>query len=396
MTKKLWSRNRPMDFWQCSPPLIGELWEKAFQLSLPTLNLAQSPSNIDELLELTLGETRFGPDHWTLSLPKKIYYLLKPILPRSITRIFRKMYRSIEKGDPNTHWPIESRYVNFLWKIMANLLQEVPDHELHIKPFWPNSFRFSFVLTHDVETEVGQRYIRSVADLEESLGFRSSFNFVPEGYRIDMDLVDELRQRGFEVGIHGLKHDGKLYNSHSKFLKKAAKINRFQKEFGSVGFRSPLTLRNPYWMQSLDIEYDLSFFDTDPFEPIPGGTMSIWPFFIGRFVELPYTLVQDYTLVEIMGETTPRLWLNKVDFIEAHYGMALVNSHPDYLHKPVSLEIYKGFLTSMKERDGYWHALPRDVAHWWNLRNAVSSDFEISGHILNKVILKGNEISIVL
>ena len=31
-------------------------------------------------------------------------------------------------------------------------------------------------------------------------------------------------------------------------------------------------------MQALEIEYDLSFFDTDPCEPIPGGTMSIWPF----------------------------------------------------------------------------------------------------------------------
>ena len=45
-------------------------------------------------------------------------------------------------------------------------------------------------------------------------------------------------------------------------------------------------------MRHLEIEYDLSFFDTDPFEPIPGGTMSIWPFFIGHFVELPYTLAR--------------------------------------------------------------------------------------------------------
>ena len=82
-------------------------------------------------------------------------------------------------------------------------------------------------------------------------------------------------------------------------------------EFGAVGFRAPLTIRNPEWMQALNIEYDLSFFDTDPFEPIPGGTMSIWPFFTGHFVELPYTLVQDYTLVSVLGEDYPKNMVRK-------------------------------------------------------------------------------------
>ena len=79
-------------------------------------------------------------------------------------------------------------------------------------------------------------------------------------------------------------------------------------------------MRNPEWMQALEIEYDLSFFDADPYEPMPGGTMSIWPFILGRFVELPYTLIQDHTLTAVLGETTPRLWLEKVDFIERYRG----------------------------------------------------------------------------
>ena len=69
-------------------------------------------------------------------------------------------------------------------------------------------------------------------------------------------------------------------------------------------------------MNAPEIEYDLSFFDTDPFEPLPGGTMSIWPFAIGRFLERHYALPQDFTLTALPGETTPRLWLEKVDFIE--------------------------------------------------------------------------------
>jgi len=251
---------------------------------------------------------------------------------------------------------------------MAKVLQVIPDHELRIKPLWPHGFQFALVLTHDIEANSGQKFVCAVADLEESLGFRSSFNFVPEGYPIDMGLVDELRQRGFEIGIHGLKHDGKLFNSHTQFVRCAEKINKYLKEFDAVGFRSPFTHRNPEWMQALDIEYDLSFFDTDPFEPIPGGTMSIWPFFSGHFVELPYTLVQDYTLVSVLGETTPKIWLEKVDFIEKYHGMALVNSHPDYLSQKINWDVYHEFLIAMKNRRGYWHALPRDVARWWRNR----------------------------
>jgi len=32
----------------------------------------------------------------------------------------------------------------------------------------------------------------------------------------------------------------------------------------------------------------------------------------------------------ILGEHAPRLWLDKVDFVEQWYGMGLVNVHPDY------------------------------------------------------------------
>jgi hypothetical protein len=42
-------------------------------------------------------------------------------------------------------------------------------------------------------------------------------------------------------------------------------------------------------------------------ESIAGGTLSIWFFFMGHFVELPYTLVQDHTLMATLGETTLRL-----------------------------------------------------------------------------------------
>ena len=215
--------------------------------------------------------------------------------------------------------------------------------------------------------------MREVAALEERYGFRSSFNFVPERYRVDRALLGELEERGFEVGVHGLTHDGKLFSSEATFLQRAKRINGHLERWGAVGFRSPMTHRHPRWMQALDVEYDSSFFDTDPFEPIPGGTLSIWPFMLGHFVELPYTLAQDHTLMVTLGERTPRLWLEKVAFIERHCGLALVNAHPDYLLDSRHFAVYEDFLRQMRERADYWHALAREVARWWRKRAGAAA-----------------------
>jgi peptidoglycan/xylan/chitin deacetylase (PgdA/CDA1 family) len=364
----LWSRNTPQNFWQCQPAFDDARWVRAIQRALPILDLTPPLANLDNLLAATLGEGRFGPDHWRLSLPKRMYYLVKPFLPRTLTRQLRRLIQQRHTRDFELGWPIEARYPRFQFDVLKNLLELSGQQTIRFRPLWPDGARFALILTHDIETARGQQFVRHVADLEEELGFRSSFNFVPEGYRVDTRLVDELRQRGFEIGIHGLKHDGKLFDSKDGFLRRAEKINAYLRQLDAVGFRAPLTHRHPEWMQALEIEYDLSFFDTDPFEPIPGGTMSVWPFFIGRFVELPYTLVQDYTLSAVLGESTPRVWLEKVDFIESVHGMALLNSHPDYLLNPANWKIYSDFLSAMKRRSGYWHALPRDTARWWRER----------------------------
>ena len=390
MTTNLWRQNHPRKFWQCTQTFSDDLWSEAIKCAVPILGLKHTDSDTDIILEQVLGEGQFGPDHWTLSRIKRLYYLLKPLLPRTFTRWLRQLLNKRLAQDIGLSWPIEDRYPRFQFEVLKNLLALSGQSCIQFRPLWPFAKEYAFVLTHDIESAKGQAFVRRVVELEEKLGFRSSFNFVPARYRVDFELVNELQHRGFEIGIHGLKHDGKLFNSRKKFMHRASLINRHLKEFGAIGFRAPLTHRNPEWMQALDIEYDLSFFDTDPFEPIPGGTMSIWPFFLGHFVELPYTLVQDYTLTSILGEATPRLWLEKVDFIEKYHGMALINSHPDYLQDGANLKIYSDFLAAMKHRNGFWHALPRDAARWWRNRSAeIPFDNQMDGMFATAALAEG-------
>src|SRR5207248_11475208 len=112
----------------------------------------------------------------------------------------------------------------------------------------------------------------SLMESERRLGFRSSFNFSPEGsYRVRTESRQELTANGFEVGIHDRKHDGHLFSSRRKFMRRAARITVYAREWGASGFTSGFMLRNLDWLHDLDVQYDASTFDTDPFEPQPQG-----------------------------------------------------------------------------------------------------------------------------
>jgi glycosyltransferase involved in cell wall biosynthesis/peptidoglycan/xylan/chitin deacetylase (PgdA/CDA1 family) len=244
---------------------------------------------------------------------------------------------------------------------------------------WPEGKQFAFTLSHDVEGPAGLAKVRQLAELEMSLGFRSSFNFVPEGsYVVPPELRTWLMENGFEVGVHDLHHEGWLYRSRQHFQTSAGKINQWLKDWNAVGFRSGFMLHNLDWQRDLEILYDASTFDTDPFEPQPDGAGTIFPFRVKGnddrkgFVELPYTLAQDSTLFFVLKEKTNEIWKTKVRWLAEKGGMALLNLHPDYLAfngaKPkadeFSAQHYADLLqfVSREYAGRYWPALPREVA----------------------------------
>jgi hypothetical protein len=247
---------------------------------------------------------------------------------------------------------------------------------------WPRGKQFALVLTHDVECERGLKRVKQLAELEKDLGFRSSFNLIPEGeYLPPKDLREWLVREGFEVGVHDLHHDGSLYRSHDDFRLQAPRINHHLREWGAVGFRAGFMFHNLDWIRELEIEYDASTFDTDPFEPQPDGVGTIFPFWVpannGRpgYVELPYTLAQDSTLFLLLREGTSDIWKRKVDWVARHGGMVLVNVHPDYTafdgQRPSAREFpvarYRDLLTYVKDRYAgkFWNVVPRNLARWF-------------------------------
>ena len=220
-----------------------------------------------------------------------------------------------------------------------------------------------------------------LADLETKLGFRSYFNFVPEKYTNSNSLHMDIRKLGCEIGVHGLKHDGKLFRSLKIFSQRSAKINAYLNKWKTKGFTSPSMLRNLDWLKALNISYSTSTFDSDPFEPQQEPAKTIFPFWIGNshqskgFLEMPYTLPQDHLLFVILKEKNINIWKKKLDWIAEKGGMALVNTHADYINfdggklgdEEYPISYYFDFLNYVKQKycDQYWNVLPADVVRFW-------------------------------
>ena len=355
-------------------------------------------------------------------LRNRLYYSVKPHVPYLLRLGFRKWLARRKLPRVRNEWPI------------------VPGSERPPEGWqgWPQGKRFALVLTHDVEGQAGLNKAFELMEVEKKLGFRSSYNLIPRGeYEVTRELRETITHEGFEVAVHDCYHDGKLFLTEAEFKRNTPLINRYLQEWGAVGFRSGFMLHNLSWLHELDIEYDLSTFDTDPFEPQPEGRHTIFPFWVARsaeckmqnaecpreergrqepherenaapsafgktlnsqlstlndrrgYVELPYTLPQDSTLFLLLGEQGPHVWNYKLDWIAKHEGMALVNVHPDYIRfkgerpspRTYSVEKYTGFLEhALTQHEGqYWQPLPRALAEFCSANEAGNSGDKSAG-----------------
>ena len=313
------------------------------------------------------------------------FYRTKRLLPRAAQIAGRRVIIRWQGRPEFPAWPVDLSVSRLLRFYAFCLLLAQSRTDARFRWFWPDGHRAAMILTHDVENESGVRRALAVADLEEEQGFRSSFNF-GAWYRIDPGLLKELDARGFEVGVHGLRHDRSLFASRSAFEAGVLGLRRFADELGARGFRSPATHRNHDWLAELPFDYDCSVPHSDPFEPQPGGSCSFWPYFLGPVVELPYTLPQDYTLFTLLRHRSNRLWLEQSERLVRENGLIQCVTHSDdgYLGDPRQRGLYREFLAAMAEREDVWRTLPREVAAWWRERDGDEDSARITEGIVRR------------
>ena len=298
-------------------------------------------------------------------LINNIFYTLKPYIPRRLQIALRRRIAQYKRKKYAHIWPID-----------PNSASPPSDWT-----GWPDGKQFALVLSHDVDNQKGQERVLELAKLEMKLGFRSAFNFVPESYGKHEKIKRFLKEKRFEIGVHGLKHDGKLFKNKRIFDQRAKKVKQYLQEWGSTGFTSPSMHHNLSWLHALNITHSISTFDTDPFEPQPDPVRTIFPFWVPNkqsqfgYVELPYTMPQDHLLFVILQEERIELWKKKLDWIAGKGGMVLLNTHSDYMNfndhrlsdEEYPVKYYSELLEYIRDdyAGHYWEALPGEVAWFW-------------------------------
>jgi hypothetical protein len=333
------------------------------------------PFDLDEVVdnlryELYSQGASSGAD--TGSISRAAYYLLRPFLSVSLRRHIQKWYLRDWDRLPFPKWPVDRTVEQIFEQIMLFALETQSVDQIPFIWFWPDGASSCAIVTHDVETMSGVRTCSYLMDAEDQFAIKGSFQVIPEErYEVTDDFLNSIRQRGFEVGVHDLNHDGHLFHQREQFLERAKKINSYKVRFGATGFRAAVLYRNQLWFDALDFSYDMSVPNVAHLDPQRGGCCTVMPFFIGKLLELPLTTTQDYTLFHILNRESIDLWKTQMDLIMEKHGLISFNIHPDYLNDPPKRGVYETLLehlADLRRRQGIWIATPAEVDRWWRQR----------------------------
>lgn len=259
------------------------------------------------------------------------------------------------------------------------------------REFWQKDF--GVIMTHDVDTKEGYEYgLSRFVEIERAEDMVSTFNLVPNSfeYELDPDLNASLLREGFDIGMHGLHHDGKF-----AFLSEADQRDRIfcaakrAEELGlpSRGYRAPWLHRTKKMVRYLTeaaFEWDSSFPDTDDstIGYASTGSRTVFPFYPmyneggtwkhSTVLEIPVSMPQDWTLLyyyKLSEESILRVWKKKMEYIKSRGGLATFIVHPDQedFGHPRHHKAYRALLRIIKNADPELMTCS-DLARQWKKR----------------------------
>lgn len=303
------------------------------------------------------------------------YYFVRPLLGVSVRRELQKLFFWGWDKIPFPHWPVDTTVEQLFERLMLLALESERAEAAPFIWFWPDGASSCVMMTHDVETQVGADFCAKLMDIDAAGGLPASFQVVPEErYPVSGEFLERIRRRGFELNIQDLNHDGRLYRDRAQFLLRAEAINRHARAYGARGFRSAVMYRNPDWFEALDVSYDMSVPNAAHLEPQRGGCCTVFPYFIGKLLELPLTTTQDYSLFHILNDYSIELWKRQIRLIRERHGLISFIVHPDYVVSQRAREVYGElleYLGQFRKDDHLWCATPGEVDAWWRQRSQM-------------------------
>ena len=306
---------------------------------------------------------------------RKAYYAVRDLLPVSIRRHLQKVYLGGWRKLQFPNWPVDFTVDNIHEEVLRLAMKAGGVRRVPFIWFWPQGAPSCLIMTHDVETAAGRDFTADLINLDHSYGIKASFQVIPEKrYEVPDEYVQHMRSRGFEFNVHDLNHDGQLYQERGLFLQRAQKINEYIKKFGAKGFRAGVMYRNLDWYDAYEFSYDMSMPNVAHLEPQRGGCCTVFPYFVGKILEIPLTTCQDYSLFQILNDYSIDLWKQQIALIRKRNGLISFIAHPDYLMNSQARRVYEsllGYLRQIVEHDKVWMALPGEVDQWWRARSQM-------------------------
>jgi hypothetical protein len=332
---------------------------------------------------------------WEKTL-KQIYYWLRPLTTRSLRKQIQKVHARNWQKLPFPSWPVDITVENIHETLLLLSLEAKGVDPIPFIWFWPRGSRGCILMTHDVESAVGRDSCAELLDIDDSYGMKASFQIVPEKrYAVPAPFLETIRERGCEIGIQDLNHDGRLFDDREEFRRRAAIINRYGREYGANGFRAAVLYRKPEWYDDLEFSFDMSMPNVAHLDPQRGGCCTVMPYFIGKILELPVTTIQDYTLFHLLNDRSIDLWKNQVERILEKNGLVSFIVHPDYIRDQDTKSAYEallGYLRELRENTLLWFALPSEIDSWWRARSQMevvkdSDSWRIEGEGSDQAVL---------
>jgi len=309
-------------------------------------------------------------------LLRKLYYSVRPFLPGSVRPPLQRMYFRGWEKITFPAWPLDLTVERLLEAGLLFCMKSLGIDTVPFIWFWPDGASSAAILTHDVETSLGRDFCPRLMDIDESFGFRSSYQIVPEKrYPVTQSFLKEIRDRGHEINVQDLNHDGNLFRDRHQFLSRVRAINEYGRVWDAKGFRSAILYRNINWYDALEFEYDMSVPNVGHLDPQRGGCCTVFPYFIGGILELPVTTVQDYSLFHILREHRIDLWKAQAELIMEKHGLLSFITHPDYLLENRAQCLYQALLALLAEFETdhkLWIATPNQINEWWRQRSKMT------------------------
>jgi hypothetical protein len=345
--------------------------EKEIHLPFDPAQVIDNIRNERYVPNLIAGRERLLTQEWI----RKAYYSFRFFLPVSVRRHLQRAYFSDWQTRPFPAWPVDFTVDTLHEEFLRLSMRAAGVQRVPFIWFWPDGAPNGLIMTHDVETRAGRDFTPQLMDLDESYGIKASFQVIPEKrYEVPNEYVQEIRKRGFEFNIHDLNHDGKLYQKREEFLRRAKKINEYGHRYDARGFRAGSMYRMLDWYDAYEFSYDMSVTNVAHLEPRRGGCCTVFPFFIGRILELPLTTSQDYSVFHILNDYSIGLWKKQLDLLRQRNGLMSFITHPDYLINRPARKVYEmllDYLRQMVSGEKIWAALPGEVDQWWRARSQM-------------------------